>query len=170
MTRKPKPAAFDAELSAREIIAAAKFNADNLIGETADAMLADMKAARNLEPWEKLNEEQQRDLIENAKRRAIALVAGVVEAAATRGFPNYPAAVGAYSGKMGARTVSLKVEVPAENFDPERLHGAAVLVFASAAEYGAEMSAAPAPDEPPLIDETFDPETGELAPASARGM
>lgn len=162
-----KPNGKPAEPNAAEIIAAAKFDADNIIGQCADEMLADMKAARNLEPWEKLNEEQQRAMIEAARHRATALVAGVVDAAATRGFPHYVATVGAYSGKMGARTVSLKVEVPAENFDPERLHGAAVLVFASAADYGMEMAAAAQSDQPPLIDdEPFDPETGELT----RGM
>lgn len=162
MAKKPngKP---PAEASADEIIAAAKFDPDNIIGQCADEMLADMKAARNLEPWEKLDEEKQRALIEAARYRAKALVAGVVDAAATRGFPHYVAKVGAYSGKMGASTVYLKVQVPAENFDPERLHGSAVLVFASAAEYGMEMQARPEPDDPPLLDEEFDPDTGELS-------
>lgn len=174
MAKKPTKQQ-QAEPGADEIIAAAKFDADNLIGELADDMLSDIKAAAQREPWEKLNEEQQRELIENARARAKALVAGVVDAAATRGFPHYVATVGAYSGKMGARTVSLKVEVPAENFDPERLHGSAVLVFASAAEYGIEMRAKPEPDEPALSldNEEFDPETGELTapePEPARSM
>lgn len=166
MAKKPKPA----EPSADEIIAAAKFNADNLIGELADELLADIKAAAQRQPWQKLSEEQQRALIENARHRAKVLVAGVIDAAATRGFPHYVAKVGAYSGKMGAGTVSLKIEVPSENFDPERLHGSAVLVFASAAEYGVEMRAKPEPDEPGLLDEEFDPETGELAEPPAMAM
>lgn len=137
---------------------------ENIVGEVGDDMLADMKAARNLKPWELLQEEAQRALIEQAKARAGALVERVVDALAIRGFPHYVAQVGGYAGKMGSRTVKLTVEVPAENFDPERLSGSAFLVFASAADYGREMKARPQPNQPALMEDgsEIDLTTGEV--------
>lgn len=172
--QKPKDEAA-ADQAAEAAPAPFKPGLENLIGETADEMLADMKAAAQREPWEKLDQETQRGLIDNAKERARVIVQGVVEAISTKGFPHYVASVSKYSGKMGGRTVQLSLEIPAQDFEPERLHGETVLVFASAKDFGAEPLTRPTPNEPPLIPQEdadqVDSETGEViedaAPAEA---
>lgn len=146
------------------ILRRANYQLDNLIGEVADDMLADRKAAHHGKEWALLKRDEQAELIEAYKARAETLVARVIDALAVRGFPTFVATVASYSGKMGARTVKLAVEVPAENFDPERLHGNAFLVFASAAEYGRETLTRPQEDQPALLEGggQIDLTTGEV--------
>lgn len=150
--------------NAEQIIGSAKFDAKNLIGETADFLLANMKAARNLEPWEKLTEEGQREMIDQAKHQAMTLVAGVIDALVAKGFPSIPAKVESFSGKTGEGTVALKTNVTAHDFAKMngRLEGHAILVFASVEDYGHEMEAKPEPNQQELID----PETGEISEAA----
>ncbi len=146
------------------------FNPDGLIGQVADDMLADMKAAASRKPWEKMNEETQQMMISNAKYRARALVLAVAEAIASRGLPSISAKIEGGSFKVGGTAIKLKCEIGFTVENAERLAGGSAtdvqLVFANVATFDGAMTETAAPDQPPLIQEVdgdrVDVRTGEI--------
>lgn len=156
---------------ADEIIKAAKLDASRLIGDTGDFFLSNMKAARHLKPWDELDEERQKEMCEQARHQAIALVSGIVEAIAAAGLPAIPAKLSGGSFKIGDGTVDLKCSVAFDQENAKRLAGGTVdvmLVFASPSQYDSPMNSKPEPNQPELRaddedeEAEHDEETGEV--------
>lgn len=165
--------ANDTSPSADAIVKAHRFDKSNLIGNLGDTILATMKAARGLKPWEKMTETEQRDLIAGAKDQAKAMVAGVLNAIAARGLQKMHAelADGA-TIKGGMVILKCGVVASAENFDL-LLSGRTkvMVVFADAAQFDGAMAATPEADQRKLAlaggkgDKPLpphDPDTGEI--------
>lgn len=151
-----KPKAKDEPKDAAEVIHAAGLDGSRLIGDLGDQLLADMKAARLLPEWEKLKEEEQAAMIDQAHARASALVAGVVEAIATRGLPYVPAVLGKASFDFGGKTMKMDATVAIDENTGDRILAGVnqcVLVFASAETFESALNSKPEPDQKALIAE-----------------
>lgn len=132
-----------------------------LYGDLRDWLLGQIKGLPK--PWAKLNETEQRRIIEGASQIARDTVMKAVEIVAAGGRQVIPASLDAITVKDGIKatlTVGRHDEMRHELIDSQ---GARVLLLiAEARPYlHAEKPAKPDPDQGALID----PETGEVLPA-----
>lgn len=148
------------------------FDPDGLIGQLGDELLAEMKAARNLEPWEKLKQHEQQFQIDRAYRRARELVTQAARAIAAKGFPFIDGVIeekGKWDGNLIQVTIAAAKN--ADNLAALSAGGRVVqLVLVSAEQFKGEMRTVAQKDQPDLLadddtaedDEGADPATGEI--------
>lgn len=167
MAKKNGNGAAAEKPSADEIIHAAALDGSRLIGDLADHLIAFEKAAHHHTPFEKLDEEGQRERCEAARSMARALVAGTLQAIAARGHPAVSAKLSKGSFTVGESLCEVKALMTFDDATMELLtRGStdAMIVFASAEAYEGPMATKPEPDQKALIDDDppHDPETGEI--------
>lgn len=173
-----------AERSADDIIRAAKIDPDNIIGELAEHLLAQRKAASEFPIWEKMTQADQQTAIDAAHDQAKRYVAGVVDAIVLKGgLQSIPGTIEGVGGfKVGEGLMPLKVNVAFSPRVTQILSGGqtkCTLTFAESDQFDGPMTSKAAPDQKALElasdaandadgagveGEAYDPETGELDP------
>lgn len=137
------------------VIAAAKVDLNNVIGNAGDFLIDEIKKTI---VWQKASQKEQARLIKACGAASRALVAGVVKATAAKGLPHTEATLSG-KGSFEEGAFGVKLSLPMTERNTRLLNesrGTVQLVFASANEFEGAMTAIAEPDEPALIPPAAD--------------
>lgn len=142
---------------ADEILTAAKFDAERLIGSLGDYLLAETKSAieEKSVPWMKMSQRDQEMLIDKCKNKARSIVAGVVNGVAAEGLKRMHGQLeDAGSFKDGHFILKVSVPMNAEHaLILARRSGDVQIVFTNTLDFESAMTAQPEPDQKTLIQD-----------------